>query len=42
MNKQETIKLAVNQLIGEGNLDVVKKIFSASYVAHAGDKDYKR
>jgi len=41
MNKEETIKLAVNQLIGDGKLDVVGKIFSNSYIAHTGDKEYK-
>ncbi len=41
MNKKEIIKLAVSQLIGVGNLDVIEKIFSARYTAHAGGKNYK-
>ena len=39
-NKEEQIKRAMDQLVGQGNLDVVEEIFSAGYTAHAGDKDY--
>ena len=41
MNKEEQIKNSNYQLIEQGNLDAVDKFFSAEYVAHAGDKDYK-
>ncbi len=41
MNQQETIELAVKQLFGEGNLDIVEKIFSNNYIVHAANKDYK-
>lgn len=41
MNKQEKIKSAINKLVEQGNLDVIDEVFSTSYVAHAGDKDYK-
>jgi predicted ester cyclase len=41
MNKEETIKLSVNQLIEEGEFDVVEKVFSSNYIAHAGNKEYK-
>jgi predicted ester cyclase len=41
MNKEESIKFANEQLIGQGNLNVVDEIFSTDYIAHAGDKDYK-
>jgi hypothetical protein len=39
--KEEKIRYAINQLIGQDNLDVVVKIFSPDYVAHAGEKRYK-
>jgi hypothetical protein len=39
--KEEKIRYAINQLIGRDNLDVVVKIFSPDYVAHAGEKRYK-
>jgi len=41
MNKEELIKNANDQLIGQGNLDVVEKFFTSDYIAHAEDKDYK-
>ncbi|MCX9082475.1 MAG: ester cyclase [Candidatus Methanoperedens sp.] len=42
MNKEEQIKYASDQLVGQGNLDVIGEIFSTDYIAHAGDKNYKR
>jgi len=41
INKKEQIKRAMDQLVMQGNLDVVEEIFSADYTAHAGNKDYK-
>ncbi len=41
MNKEEQIRNANVQLIEQGNLDVIEKIFTSDYVAHAEDKDYK-
>ena len=40
-NKQEQIKYGNNQLIGNGNLGVVEKIFATDYLVHTGGKDYK-
>ena len=39
--KEEQIKFTVDQLIGQGNLDVVDVIFTTDYIAHAEDKVYK-
>lgn len=41
MEKFNQLKNAVDQLIGQGNLEVVDLAFSVNYVAHAGDKTYK-
>lgn len=41
MNKQEKIKSVITKLVEQGNLDVIDEVFSTSYVAHFGDKDYK-
>ena len=41
MEKFNQVKYAVDQLIGQGNLEVVDLAFSVNYVAHAGDKTYK-
>jgi predicted ester cyclase len=41
MNKEEQIKNCNEQLIDHGNLDEVEKYFTADYIAHAEDKDYK-
>lgn len=41
MNKEERIKFANDELIGQGNIDVVDEIFSTNYIAHAEGKDYK-
>jgi len=41
MNKEEQIRNSNDQLIDQGNLDEVEKFFTADYVAHAEDKDYK-
>lgn len=41
MNKEGKIEFVNDELIGQGNLDAVDKIFSTDYIAHAGDKDYK-
>jgi predicted ester cyclase len=40
MNKEERIRFATEQLLGQGHLDAVDRFFSADYSAHAGDKDY--
>lgn len=40
MDKLNQIKYAVDQLIGQGNLDIVDSVFSENYVAHSGDKSY--
>lgn len=41
MDKISLIKYAVEQLIEQGNLDVVNVVFSDDYIAHAGDKVHK-
>ncbi len=41
MNKGEQIKYAAEQLIGQGNLNIIDTIFTTNYIAHAEDKDYK-
>jgi predicted ester cyclase len=40
MDKLSLIKQVVEQLIGQGNLDVVGTAFSADYIAHVGDKTH--
>ncbi len=39
-NKKETIRIAVEELIGKGNLGIIEKNFSGDYVAHAGNKTF--
>jgi len=34
------MKYSVDQLIGQGNFDIVDSIFSVNYVAHSGDKNH--
>ena len=41
MNKEKQIKYAADQLIGQGNLEVVDTVFTDDYLAHAEDKAYK-
>ncbi len=41
MNKVGQIKYTVEQLIGQGNLDVVNSAFTTDYIAHAENKEYK-
>jgi len=41
MNQEELIKNSNFQLIEQGDLHAVEKFFTANYVAHAGDKEYK-
>jgi predicted ester cyclase len=41
MNKVHQIRVVVDQLIGQGNFEVVDMVFSQNYIAHAGDKTYK-
>lgn len=41
MDKLSLIKQVVEQLIGQGNLDVVDTAFSVDYIAHAGDKTHR-
>jgi steroid delta-isomerase-like uncharacterized protein len=40
MDKEEQIQFAIQQLV-QGNFDVIDKIFSEEYLAHAGSKEYK-
>jgi len=40
-NKEEKIKYVIDQLIENGNLDVVDENFTSDYIAHAEDKEYK-
>ena len=40
-NNEERVRFANDEIIGNGNLDVVDQIFSSDYVVHTGDKDYK-
>lgn len=41
MNKGEQIKYAVEQLIGQGNIDIVDVIFGSDYIAHTENKEHK-
>lgn len=41
MKKEGQIRYALDLLIGQGNLEVVGTIFTADYIAHAGDKNYQ-
>lgn len=40
MDKLNHIKYIADQLIGQGNLNIVDSAFSANYVAHAGEKTH--
>jgi len=40
MDRFEQIKYIADQLIGQGNLNIVDSAFSANYVAHAGEKTH--
>jgi len=40
MDRLEQIKNIADQLIGQGNLNIVDSAFSAEYVAHAGEKTH--
>ena len=40
MDKLNQLKYAVDQLIGQGNLDIVDSVFSVDYIVHSGDKTY--
>lgn len=40
-SNEERVRFANDEIIGNGNLDVVDQIFSSDYVVHTGDKDYK-
>ncbi|HMB62400.1 MAG TPA: hypothetical protein VKN36_04950 [Eudoraea sp.] len=40
IGKEQQIKFANDELIGQGKLDVINEVFTADYVAHAGDKEY--
>ncbi|TDI72322.1 MAG: hypothetical protein E2O85_00690 [Bacteroidetes bacterium] len=40
-SNEERVRSANDEIIGNGNLDVVDQIFSSDYVVHTGDKDYK-
>ncbi len=41
MNKGKQIKYAVEQLIGQGNIDIVDVIFASDYIAHAENEEHK-
>lgn len=41
MNKRETIKYSLEELIEKGNAAVVGDVFSENYLAHAGNKKHK-
>lgn len=41
MNNEEHLKLAVDKIIGNGDIGEIKNLFSPDYVAHAGEKKYK-
>lgn len=41
MNKIDILKYSVEQLICQGNLDVINSCFSENYIAHSGNKTYK-
>ena len=41
MDKVSRIKYAMEQLIGQGNTDVVEEVFASDYIAHAGDRVHK-
>lgn len=41
MDKSERIKYAVEQLIGNGNINIVDEVFSINYIAHAENKVHK-
>ncbi len=41
MNKKEHIKYAVEQLIGQGDIDIVDTVFAPDYIAHAENKEHK-
>ena len=36
--KEEKIRLAIEELIGKGSLEIVDEAFATDYVAHAGEK----
>ena len=40
-SKEERIRFANEEILGQGNLDVVDKVFATDYVVHAGGKDHK-
>jgi len=40
MDKLNIVKNTVDQLLGQGNFDIVDSVFSVNYVAHSGDKNY--
>ena len=40
-SREERIRFANEELLGNGNLDVVDRVFAADYVAHGGGRDHK-
>jgi len=40
MDRFEQIKSIADQLIGQGNLNIVDSAFSADYIAHSGEKTH--
>lgn len=41
MNKQELIRKANDQLIGQGDMQAIEQFFTAAYLAHAEEKEYQ-
>jgi len=41
MNKEETIRSAVQRLIEQGKLEAAEAMFSPNYIAHSGEKSYE-
>ncbi len=41
MNRKEKIEYAVEQLIGQGDLEIIDTVFTANYVGHAQNKEHK-
>jgi len=40
-NKKEYISNTLEELIGKGNLEIIKQSFATDYIVHAGSKEYK-
>lgn len=40
MDKFSTVKNAVEDLLGQGNISIIDSVFSENYIAHSGDRIY--